>query len=282
MIPPLSRLSGFHMFRLTLTFISLIALGSLTGCAATTPLMVAGGGGHQMLNHQQNKKLRAAAALNEEPDLLTYSIKGIATNRTEDVVNVYLKGYTDAKYSQAMKSLAIYQIGLIYMNQFNEHRDDQRAMQYFKRHQIEFPDSLITPRIERHISILEARKLQPKQYTAKELLANVDAEALLNKPHIPYDEELTPMSERAISTDRIDDAHSVYMVVYENPASSDTVKAKSLYQLGLIYMSPYNRKASDSKALALFTRITREFPNSEMAKRASHRISEIHSRQAKL
>ncbi len=270
------------MFRLTLLLCCFVSFSQLGGCAASTPLMVAGGGSHKMLSHQQNKKLRAAAALDEEPDLLTYSIKGIASNRTEEVVNVYLKGYTDAKYSQAMKSLAIYQIGLIYMNRFNEHRDDQRALQYFKRHQIEFPDSILKPRIERHIAILDERKKLPKQHTAAELLAKVDAEALLNKPHLPYDEELTPMSERAISSDRIDDAHSVYMVVYENPASSDTVKAKSLYQLGLIYMSPYNRKASDSKALTLFSRITREFPNSEIAKRASHRISEIHSRQARI
>lgn len=267
------------MFRVLLLSISLIGLSQLMGCAASTPLMVAGGGSHKVLNHQQAMKVKAAAALDEEPDLLTYSIKGIASNRTQEVVNVYMKGYTDSKYSQAMKSLAIYQIGLIYMNRFNEQRDDQRALQYFKRHQIEFPDSILKSRIDQRISLIEERKTQPRQFSPEELLARADVETLLSKPSIPYDEELTPMSERAISTDRIEDAHGVYMVVYENPASSSSIKAKSMYQLGLIYMSPYNKKANDGKALQFFSKIIREFPDTKVAKRASYRISEIHSRQ---
>lgn len=267
------------MLRVIFVSLCLISLSQLHGCAASTPLMVAGGGGHKVLNHQQMLKLRAAAALDEEPDLLTYSIKGIAANRTEEVVKVYLTGYTDKKYSDAMKSLAIYQIGLIYMNRFNEQRDDQRALQYFKRHQIEFPGSILQTRINQRIALIEERKAQPRQFSPEELLARADAETLLNKPTIPYDEELTPMSERAISTDRIEDAHGVYMVVYENPASSSKIKAKSMYQLGLIYMSPYNKKADDGKALQFFSKILREFPDTAVAKRASYRISEIHSRQ---
>lgn len=267
------------MLRLLFLSLCMLSVSQLMGCAASTPLVVAGGGGHKVLNHQQNMKLKAAAALDEEPDLLTYSLKGIAENRTEDVVKVYLTGYTDDKYSDAMKSLAIYQIGLIYMNRFNEARDDQRALQYFKRHQIEFPNSILQSRISQRIATIEARKQQPRQLSPQELLARADAETLLNKPHLPYDEELTPMSERAISTDRIEDAHGVYMVVYQNPASSAKVKAKSIYQLGLIYMSPYNRKADDGKALQFFSKILREFPDTPVAKRASYRISEIHSRR---
>lgn len=263
----------------TILTLSALCFAQLTGCAASTPLMVAGSGGHQVLNHQQSVKLKAAAALNEEPDLLTYSIKGIASNRTQEVVDVYLKGYTEPKYSQAMKSLALYQIGLIYMNRFNEQRDDHRALQYFKRHEIEFPDSILKARIDQRIALIESRQKQARQFSTKELLARLDTKTLLNQPKVPYDEELTPMSERAISTDRIEDAHSVYMVVYENPASSAKIKAKSMYQLGLIYMSPYNKKANDGKALGFFSKIIREFPDTNVAKRASYRISEIHSRQ---
>jgi hypothetical protein len=51
----------------------------------------------------------------------------------------------------------------------------------------------------------------------------------LEQSNIPFDAELTPMSERAIKGDRVSDAESVYLILYDNKKSSDSMRAKVLY-----------------------------------------------------
>lgn len=252
---------------------ALVAL--LTGCAAATPLLVAEAGGHQLARHNEDIKVRAAAALKEEPDLLTFSAQAISRGKSEEAVQTYMKGYTDNSYSDSMKSLALYQIALIYMNTYNDDRNDDRALQYLTRQQIEFPHSRMQARIQAHIDLIQARKKDPVQLSAKQLLAQVDRTTLLQVKHQPYDMELTDMSERAISESRSADAEAVYLVLYDNKASSEEMRAKALYQIGLIYMSPFNTEGDNKKALAYFRKITQEFPNAAISKRATMRISEL-------
>ena len=57
------------------------------------------------------------------------------------------------------------------------------------------------------------------------------------------------------------------------------MRAKALYQLGLIYMSPYNRHGNNDKALAYFRKISQEFPDTEIAQQASKRINTLINRQ---
>jgi len=248
---------------------------SLWGCVSSTPMVLVGAGNHQLLKHQQSIRLRAAAALDEEPDLLTYSVKGISENRSSEIINTYLLGYGKADYSQDMKSIALYQVGIIYMNRLNKQRDDEKARLYFHRHLIEFPYSILQKRVQEHLQVIAKRKLQTLQLTPNQILSQLDSQALLSKRLVTFDEELTPMSQRAIEEDRLEDANGVYITVYENPGSSDTIKAKSLYQLGLIYMSPNNQQASINKSSYFFRKIIAEFPNSRLAKKAQKRISHL-------
>jgi TPR repeat protein len=250
-------------------------VGAISACSPTTPIVLAGGGNHQFIKHQQDVRLRAAAALDEEPDLITYSINGIAENRSEEVVDLYLTGYAKDDYSQDMKSIAIYQIGLIYMNRLNENRDDKKAQRYFQRHLIEFPYSILQDRVQKRLDIIEARKKETIKLTPAQILANADREALLAKSTQGFDEELTPMSTRAIQEGRLEDANGVYATVYENPGSSNGIKAKALYQMGLIYMSPHNKERSTKKATYFFRKIINEFSDTPQAKRAQQKISQL-------
>jgi TPR repeat protein len=254
----------------------------LWGCAASTPVLLAGAGNHQLLKYQQSKRLRAAAALHEAPDLLTYSVKGISENRSSEVINTYLLGYGKADYSQDIKSIALYQIAIIYMNQLNAERDDDKAKLYFHRHLIEFPYSILQERIQEHLKAIEHRKTQSVQFTPEQILAKLDSQLLLSKPAVAYDEELTPMSRRAIKEDRLGDANGVYLAVYQNPGSHDGIKAKSLYQLGLIYMSTNNKERSIDKSSYFFRKIIEEFPNSKLTEKAKRRISELLNQQANM
>lgn len=255
--------------------IALAVIGAITACSPTTPLVIAGGGNHQFVKYQKDMRLKAAAALDEEPDLITYSIKGIAENRTDEVIDMYLTGYGKDNYSQDMKSIAVYQIGLIYMNRLNEKRDDEKAKLYFQRHLIEFPYSILQGRIEKRLAIIEERKNETVQFTPEQILARVDQKKLMEQSVQGFDEELTPMSARAIKENRLEDANGVYATVYENPGSSDSIKAKALYQLGLIYMSHHNKDRSVKKATYFFRKIMDEFSDTPQAKRAEHKISQL-------
>jgi hypothetical protein len=174
-----------------------------------------------------------------------------------------------------MKSIAIYQIGLLYMNRYNKDRDDEKAKAYFHRHLIEFPYSILQDRIHDRLAIIKARKNETVQMTPEQLLAHVDAERLLSKTISTFDPDLTPMSERAIRDGRLEDANGVYLTVYQNPGSSDTIKAKALYQLGLIYMSEQNPEKSLKKSSYFFRKIMDEFPKQDISKKAEHKLSNL-------
>lgn len=257
-----------------IAMICVLAL-SLGGCAAATPLILGGGANHLLVMSEENTRLRKAAALEEEPDLLSYSLLALTSKTTEDVVNTYMKSYGDDRYSKNIKSLALYQVALIFMNRYNDARNDDIALSYFNRHFIEYPNSRLHDRISQRMDAIKERKNNHTKFTVAQLLSQVDHEALLNKPKLPFDEELTPMSERAISKGRTDDAEAVYLILYDNPASSENVRAKALYQLGLIYMSPYNTKANDKRAIMYFRKMMSDFPENHLYNHAQQKVSII-------
>ena len=263
--------------KLRLIALSLIVLS--TGCAVATPFVVAGAGGHAIGRYEEDIKVRGAAALQEEPDLLTYSVEAIARKKEAEAVITYNKGLNSNDYSKSIKSLALYQIGLLYMNPYSEARNDDEALVYFNKHLAQYPESKLRPKIKAKIALINQRKAKSNQPSASELLKLADRMTLLAQSTIPFDSELTPMSERAISTDRVGDAESVYLILYNNTASSEDMRAKSLYQLGLIYMSEYNTHHSNTKAITYFRMILEEFPNSLVAKKAGKRISQVINRQ---
>lgn len=263
------------MIRLILV-LSVLALG---GCAAATPLLIAEGAGHEIARRDENIKVRGAAALAEEADLLTFSVQAIARGKTDKAVATFLKGYADPDYSSNIKSLAIYQIGLIYMNRYNDFRNDDKARAYFNQHRIEFPESRLKQRVLKRLKVLEERNNEAVQLSATQLLKQVNRAKLLARDDTPFDAELTPMSERAITDERVEDAEGVYLILYDNKASSNEMRAKALYQLGLIYMSPYNRHGDNRKALAYFRKIATEFPQTTVAKRANHKATVLINRQ---
>lgn len=259
---------------------TILAIASVTGgCAATTPLLLAETAGHGIARRDEDIKVRAAAALKEEPDLLTFSVHAISRERTGKAVVTYMKGYADPDYNNSIKSLALYQVALIYMNRYNSQRDDAKARAYFRQHLLQFPESRIRKRVEKRLQLLDERAKAPVDLNAKQLLQQVNRAKLLSRPNIPFDAEMTPMSERAIVHGRVRDAEDVYLVLYSNEASSDDMRARALYQLGLIYMSPYNQQGSHAKALDYFRRIPREFPDTSTARKAQQKVSELINRQ---
>jgi hypothetical protein len=238
-----------------------------------TPVLMVEAGNHKLLLHKQEIRLRAAAALAEEPDLLSYSLKHISENTSQEAIDTYLLGYGKDNFSQDIKSVGVYQIALIYMSRLNEERDDEKAKLYLQRHLIEFPYSILQDRIFDRLEILQERKKETVRLSPKKILAQYDTTELMNKPIITFDPDLTPISQRAIVQNRMEDANSLYGIVYDNPGSTDKIRAKSLYQLGLIYMSPHNKEANLQKSIRFFRKIIEEFPDSPIARKAEHKIT---------
>jgi len=67
--------------------------------------------------------------------------------------------------------------------------------------------------------------------------------------------------------------------MYENEGSSLELRAGSLYQIGLMYMSPYNANGDEERALEYFIRIQREFPDLNIAKKANEKSGYLINKQ---
>jgi tetratricopeptide (TPR) repeat protein len=257
--------------------ISLVLQGCFPGPGTT--LSAVGLGGHKMAMNQENINLRARAALEEEPDLFTFSIEAISKNTTEKSVGVYLTGYRSETNSEPVRALALYQSALIYMNLYNRDRDDQKAREYFDKILKEFDFKLLSERVKTRIQVLEERKKQVVILSADQYLMNWKERPHKPESIIPHDDDMKDLSARAISKDRIDEAVLLYTVMYENEGSSEELRAGSLYQIGLMLMSPYNKQADEKRAVHYFRKIQQEFPESRIVEAANRNLNYLLNKQ---
>ncbi len=256
-------------------FLSLTLLFILTGCAAATPILITQAGGHVVARSDEDYKVLLAAALKEEPNLLMLSVNAIADSKSKQAEQLFLAGYHNPKYSRDMRSLSLYQIGLIYMNQFNSQRDDTKASHYFHKIQHEFAQSPIAKEAKNELEAIKKRRQHGLAVNAKELLKQVDRRALLAQDSRTFDDELLPMSERAIRTGRFAQAKSTYQILYANQGSSKKLRAQALYQIGLMQMSPYNKQADRNQALYTFRQVAREFAGLPISQLATKKINQL-------
>lgn len=100
---------------------------------------------------------RAEECVAEEAALLTESIQAISLKQAHKAIHGFLGMVNNPKLKQSARELALYQIGLIYMNTANVHRDDRLALHYFNQLLNQFPDSNHCHNAREHIETLEER-----------------------------------------------------------------------------------------------------------------------------
>jgi outer membrane protein assembly factor BamD (BamD/ComL family) len=262
--------------KLTRVCVLLMTILLLEGCVfAAAPIVALGGAGHAAFRLEENKKFKKAAILNEEHDLLTFSIQSILNNNTDHAIDTYLKSYNTDSYTKNMKVLSLYQIALIYMNRFNEDLNYQQAINYFETIQKEFPNSLLNESITHRLVLIKKRLNNTQQPTSEELLKTLNRAELLAQSNIPFDAELRPLSERAIIYNRSKDVEKTYLILYNNTASTDEIRASAIYQIALVYMSKYNSQADYKKSFKYFKMIINEFPNSPLAKKSQRNLAKV-------
>ncbi|MGH8354482.1 MAG: tetratricopeptide repeat protein [Pseudomonas sp.] len=254
--------------------LSLFALALLAGCSPTTPLFIAQITTQEVVEYKTLKTNRMTAAVEEEGDLLTYSAMAIRDAKSATAEQLYLSGYHDDKLSAEVRAIALYQIGLIYMNRYNEERDDDKALDYLDQVLNEFPDSRAAARVEARIALIRQRRAEPLQKSSRELLAHWQPSRNLDLYQASLDPDLTLLSRRAVLTDRVDEAEELYRLALGDSGVPADIQEKALYQLGLMYLAPDNPRANRDKAIDYLRRLLLQYPDGDLAGKAARHLDQ--------
>ena len=253
------------------TLCMIIGATLLSACAPTTPLFIAQITTNEVVEYKALKAKRMNAAIEEEGDLLTYSAMAIRDAHSDKAEALYLDGYRDRQLSNEVRAIALYQIGLIYMNSFNEQRDDAKALNYLYKLRNEFPDSRAAGRAAEHIELIRQRADEPIHKSSRELLEHWQPSQNLDLYKPSLDPDMTLLSRRAVLKNRVAEAEELYLLGLDDPHIGAGIKEKALYQLALMYMAPDNPKANRDKAIGYLRRLLAEHPDGELnAKAARH------------
>ncbi|MET1077895.1 MAG: tetratricopeptide repeat protein [Pseudomonas sp.] len=246
----------------------------LNGCAPTTPLFIVQLSTQEVAEYKTLKSHRMTAAVEEEGDLLTYTALAIRDNSSADAERLYLSGYQDTGLSDQVRAIALYQIGLLYMNRYNEARDDGKALDYLQRVNREFPTSRAAERAVVRIASIRQRLAEPLQQSARERLDQWHPDQNLDLYQTSLDPDLTLLSRRAVLKNRVAEAEELYSLALADPGVPADIKQKALYQLGLMYLATDNPQPSRTKAITYLRRLLEQYPHSELADKAARHLDQ--------
>jgi hypothetical protein len=254
-------------------YFALLSLTLVSGCSPTTPLFIAQLGGQDVVEYKAMKTNRMSAAVEEESDLLTYSALAIRDAKSSQAEELYLKGYHDKNFSEQIRAISLYQIGLLYMSRYNDERDDQKALNYFYQVTNEFPATLAAQRAQARIQIIHQRRQEPIQKTARELLVHWQPSSELNLEKPSLDRDMTMLSRRAVLKDRVAEASQLYQMALGDSGVPDDIKAKALYQLALMNMASDNPQADHDAAIGYLRQLLKQYPESDLSNQAAKHLN---------
>lgn len=256
----------------------LLCASLLSACSPTTPLFIAQITTNEVVEYKTLKNNRMLAAIEDEGDLLTYSAQAIRDAKSEQAEQLYLSGYHDAKLSDEVRAIALYQIGLLYMNRFNDQRDDNQALNNFYLVLNEFPSSRAAERAEARIALIRERANEPLHKTSRELLAHWQPNQQFDLYKPSLDPDMTLLSRRAALKNRVGEAEELYLLALSDSGIAADIKEKALYQLALMYLAPDNPTASRDKAIGYLRRLLTQHPQSELNGKAARHLDQALNR----
>lgn len=264
--------------RLTIVLLTVVYL---TGCSfgATAPLVVAGLGVTEYGRFKSEIRERAEACRASEDDLLPRSVDAISRGKALELVPAFESVY-NGDFSDAMKAEALYQIGLIYMNEYNQDRDDQKAVIYFERLKVEFPSSSLCADVDEHLAIIEQRRQNAVSYDSKMLTRFHEGIQARAESCVADEAALLPEAVDAISRKQAYKAVKVFLELHQDESLPLIEREHALFQVGLIYMSKANVHRNDDHALYYFRKLLTQHPDSLYCVDAQARIDEIYRRRA--
>lgn len=262
--------------RAILTLCSLIYL---TGCAfgAATPVVIAGLGITEYGQFKTEIRERAEACRASEEDLLAQSVKAISENKADRIIQAYQSVY-QGDFPREMQAQALYQIGLVQMNEYNQQRDDAKARATFTRLKTEFADSILCADVDRQLATLDSRRERAVSFSNDSLSALRNAVQRRAQSCVAEEAALLPESAQAIAKGTTDSTIAAYLAIADNNAVPTLEREQALFQVGLIYMNSRNPSQDDQRALFYFNHLKARFPDSLYCVDADARIAEILAR----
>lgn len=266
-----------NLMRLSFTLLFAIYL---TGCSfgATAPLVVAGLGVTEYGRFKSEIRERAEACRASEDDLLPRSVDAISRGNALDLIPAFESVY-NGDFSDEMKAQALYQIGLIYMNEYNQDRDDQKAIIYFERLKLEFPSSSLCADVDEHLAIINQRRESAVSYDSKMLTIFHQGIQARAESCVADEAALLPEAVDAISKKQAYKAIKVFLALHQDESLPLIEREHALFQVGLIYMSKANVHRDDEHAIYYFRKLLTQHPDSLYCVDAQARIDEIYTRQ---
>ncbi|WP_281647928.1 tetratricopeptide repeat protein [Parendozoicomonas sp. Alg238-R29] len=252
----------------------------LTACAATTPVYVAELSTREFARHEDLKGKLIDAIIDEEGDMLTLSVRAVAKGKSSEAEQFYLQGYNTPGFGDDIKALTLHQIAMIYKSSYNVDRDYEKSLNYLNRIVKEFPNSRGADFARPQIAKVKALQNNPIKMTPAERLQEWERTAIdLRKEYEKLDQDMNPLSRRAIVKRRIPDALELYTLVYNEAAMPDDFRAAALYQKALILLNQENVSSNDRHtALLLLRQITQEFPKSRYHSGAEKHLNDLLNR----
>jgi TPR repeat protein len=259
--------------------LTLCAVVYLAGCAfgAATPVVIAGLGVTEYGQFKTEIRERAEACRASEEDLLPKSVEAISKNKADRIIEAYQTVY-QGDFPREMKAQALYQIGLVQMNEFNQQRDDAKALVSFTRLKTEFADSVLCADVDRQLATLQSRRERAASFNNDSLSALRSAVQRRAQSCVAEEAALLPESAQAIAKGTTDATIAAYLAIADNEAVPSLEREQALFQIGLIYMNSRNPAQNDQRALFYFNHLKARFPDSLYCVNADARINEIMQR----
>jgi len=221
---------------------------------------------------------KAEACQASEQDLLPQSVKAIAHGNTDRIIEIYLSIYDNPDLPKGMQAESLYQIGLIYMNEYNEQRDDDQAFVYFNRLKTEFPTSGLCAHVDKHMQVITSRKMHTPKYNDEHISNMVAAIKERASNCVAEESALLPQAVEAISTENAYRAIQAFLQMANDQTLNQASREQALYQVALIYMNTNNVHRDDRLAIYYFEQLLVQYPESSLCHNAREHIHTLERR----
>ncbi|CAM3691493.1 tetratricopeptide repeat protein [Parendozoicomonas haliclonae] len=251
----------------------------LTACTVT-PVYMAELGTREFARHEDLKGKLSNAIIDEEGDMLTLSVRAVAEGRTQEAEQFYLQGYQNPNFGPEIKAIALHQIAMIYKSSYNADRDYQKAINYLNRIVNEFPQSRGAEYAQVQIAKIKTLQANPISLTPAEKLAEWELTAVnLQSKYDQLDQDMNPLSRRAVVKNRTAEALELYTLVYNESGMPADFRAAALYQKALILVNREESGPNDRHvALLTLRQIISEFPKTRYRKGVERHINDLLNR----
>lgn len=190
----------------------------------------------EVVEYKQMKSNCMIVVIEEEGDLLIYSVMVICDNRSVEVEKFYFIGYDNCCYSVEVCGILLYQIGLIYMSCYNDQCDDVKVIDYFQCVVCEFFGIYVVEYVQVCLLVMCQWVRELVQKSVCELFVIWKLQQNFDFYKISFDLDMILLLCCVVFKDWVDEVVEFYLLVVNDLVIFVGIKEKVFYQFGLMYL----------------------------------------------